>query len=231
MKLFDAPVTPELREELKDKPYNLCLRCKRMSSTCDGPNVLAMKYSRLVEWCNALARKKKLSRPDIAEGSNMALGTVVNFLSERTDDVMFSTLQPIVQFLVGGCWGQYPCHQAQRYMEGLELPEDRVEILETELEDAIKRLEDTQAELETAKRNSAHMNEIIANMQASHAAELAAVREDGQKKVDYLKETAAKLEKSNGRFMFVIVALAVVIIGALVVDYFNREIGFFWLSR
>lgn len=218
MKLFDeAIVNPAKRKELAEKPHNICLLCKALSVSCSGPNPFAMTYERLIEWCNALAKQKGLTRADIAEGSNTPLGTVNNFLSGRTDDIRFSTLQPILSFLIGNCWGN-PCDHAKKFLDGEEMPSEILERMEAENH----RLSD---ELDHLKQNAGRVDLYAEDMRK----ELAEVRKDADKKTAFLRELADYREKKLRNCVAVIVVLALVIVSALVVDFTNPQIGYFWV--
>lgn len=220
MRLFDGAVLhPDKRKELAEKPYNICLLCKGLSASCSGPNPFAMTYERLIEWCNALAKKRGLTRAEIAEGSNTPLGTVNNFLSGRTEDIRFSTLQQILSFLIGNCWGN-PCDHAKRFLDGEEMPSEIIERLEEANSKLLKELE---AEKSSLGRADAYAQEM--------KNELAEVRKEADRKTAFLRELADYREKKVRFCVAVIAVLALVIVSALVVDFMNPNIGYFWVSR
>ena len=108
------PFSPKTLEE---KPYNICIRCERLGKQCDGPNFFVMELPRLSEWCRI--RKDYLHSNDpkwtnayIAEQANMSKVSVDRFLSGNVEDIKMSTIARILQVLVDGSWGQYPCGMA-----------------------------------------------------------------------------------------------------------------------
>lgn len=123
MNEFKRRLTPVVSEGL-DNPYDICLECPYRGKSCDGPNFFAMTHQRRVEWANALKKIRGLTNAQIAEravlpdGSKLPKATIDSVLSGRTQDVKTSTWSAILRVLVGGCWGQYPCHLAAMLMEG-----------------------------------------------------------------------------------------------------------------
>lgn len=105
-------------EQAKEKPYDLCLLCPFMGTSCDGPNILAMEYPRWVEWANDRAKKQKMTRGEIAAIADLPKSTVDSALSGKLYDTRSETMRKITKAIVGGCWGQYPCHLASLLMEG-----------------------------------------------------------------------------------------------------------------
>ena len=104
--LFNAATA----KESKDKPYNVCLSCPYRTTYCDGPQCLAMSYTRWVEWINTLAKKQKLTRAEIAELADLPLPTVISALHGKAKDIKMYTAAAITRAVKGGTWGQYPCH-------------------------------------------------------------------------------------------------------------------------
>lgn len=123
MNEFKRQMAPVVSEGL-DNPYDLCLECPYRGKSCDGPNFFAMTHQRRVEWANALKKIRGLTNAQIAEqavlpdGSKLPKATIDSVLSGRTQDVKTSTWSAILRVLVGGCWGQYPCHMAAMLLEG-----------------------------------------------------------------------------------------------------------------
>lgn len=102
----------------REKPYDICLHCGSFAVTCDGPNILAMDYPRWVEWATEHIRRKKLKVAEIALASGLPQSTIKSALSGIHYDTRTDTMRKITKALVGGCWGQYPCHLASLLMEG-----------------------------------------------------------------------------------------------------------------
>ena len=148
----DAPKTMldfARSEQAKEKPYDVCLHCPFMGISCDGPNILAMEYPRWVEWANDRAKRQGLTRAEIASRADLPKSTVDSALSGKLYDTKSETMRKITKAIIGGCWGQYPCHLAYLLMEnGAE--DDTIEQLEKEKAAWIK--EECQKKVDYLKR-------------------------------------------------------------------------------
>lgn len=214
------------QKDFEEKPYDICLDCPYLGESCDGPNFLGMSFRRWVEWCSERKKALGYTNAHIAEAANLAKSTVDNVFAGRGEDTRMSTMQAITKVLVGGCWGQYPCHYASVYMTGAESPEIRINALQKELDAVQTELAETQARLQTAERDA----------QAAAKAE-----KEAQKKVDYLKEqiavkdhaaqeSAATLRRRD-RTVRTLGIIAGVLVAALlalfVIDAFVPTVGWF----
>ena len=159
----DYSQSPEARE----KPYNICLFCPSLCVSCDGPNILAMEYPRWVEWASQRMKARQLKYAELALASGLSLPTVKSALSGKGYDIRTETMREITRVLIGGCWGQFPCHLAAMLMEGQA----------NELEPPNM----TQADRE-------RYDEHIRQMNANFESQLRQAKEEAQAKIDYLKE-------------------------------------------
>ena len=144
---------PNAPRNIEEKPYNACLDCANLGKTCDGPNFLAMKIDRWVEWCRLRKMYLGWTAQKLADESGVAIASIERIFSGRTKDPMLSTVQLITKALVNGSWGQYPCadpngeaaelaarcQQLQKDLADMtvkkdhfkKLSEDRIEMLKT----------------------------------------------------------------------------------------------------
>lgn len=223
-------IPPGLRQAIEkndpDKPYDICLDCAFLQDSCDGPNMLAMEYSRWVEWANSRAKQLRLTRAMIAEQANLPKSTLDSILSGRTQDIRASTMRAITRVLVGGCWGQYPCHLAALLMSSEELRVD-------------EQIAHLQQQLEEEQNKNADLRMQLNSYHESHQKELDAVREDARKKTDWLtsrckvmdgyisdqKNSIARKEKTITILCVIIALLGSLIIGALIYDKANPDKG------
>lgn len=134
----DFARTPQART----KPYDICLYCPFMCTTCDGPNILAMEYPRWVEWAKERIRQLGLTRVEMAERSGVPQSTIASALSGSNYDIRSDTMRKITKVLIGGCWGQYPCHLASLLMDGIEDEEDSTDSRLAELAAAASKAEE-----------------------------------------------------------------------------------------
>lgn len=221
--LMDAAKSPEA----KDKPYNVCYSCPALEDGCDGPNCLAMLYNRWVEWINALAKRKGLTRAVIAELANLSLATVNNALSGKSQDIKLYTAAAITKAVKGGSWGKYPCHFVALLMHA-----DFVEMDD---------VEQTQAALAAAQNQVKDLQEKVDGSRERRETAVTEAKEDAQKKIDFLKEQISFKERTilDSRKMMIgkdrtikilgilIGALGAILLGLLVADAVIPGMGWF----
>lgn len=222
---FDVPkkmIQVAQQPGAKDTPYDICLQCPFMNESCDGPNILAMTNERWVEWANRRASQMDLTRAQIADASGIPISTINTVMSGRTKDMRHSTMRDLTKVLIGGCWGQYPCHFASLLINGQPLEDESDSVIE------INHLREQVALLKEEKREAA---------------------ENHKRQIEFLKERLAKRDhqidvqetqitdenqtiKRKDRIISVLVVLVVlllsIIIIALIVDRANPNVGFFW---
>lgn len=220
---FDAPremlelaKSPEARE----KPYNLCLKCPFMNKSCDGPNILSMEYPRWVEWANDRAKQLGLTRAAISELSNVPKGTVDTALAGKNADIRTATMRDITKVLIGGCWGQYPCHFASLLInDKLAGGED-----ESVIEGLRRQLDEAQANL-FEKRE---LNESNARAVDFLKAQIAFKEKQMEIKDERIDKLSGAIEgwRRVVKLLAVLLGIAVlVIIVFLAIDVANPNIG------
>lgn len=158
--------------EAKEKPYNICLKCPFIRESCDGPNILALEYHRWVEWSKDWIKQHKITRQGVADAAGLPLSTINSALSGTGYDIKTDTMRRITKALVGGCWGQYPCHLAAILMDGTA---------EVDTGEDAKRIAALEAEV---ARLNAKLQKVIDTAEAK----IADVKAEEKAKIDYLKE-------------------------------------------
>ena len=192
---FDAPksmVDYAQTSAAKEKPYDICLHCPFISESCDGPNILAMDYPRWVEWANQRMKRMNLTKGEVALQSGIPQSTVKSALSGVTYDIRTETMREITRVLIGGCWGQYPCHLAAVLMAGnVQEAESDVDTTATifaervKMEDHVKQVKsEYQAKVDYLKEQVIHWKE-----EAAHWKEEARIRDE------FLKEKNKTIDK------------------------------------
>ena len=162
------PFSPETLEE---KPYNICISCSRIGQTCDGPNFLAMTVERWCEWCRIRRDHLKWKNATIAEKSGISKISIDRIMSGDVKDLRITTMQAVTRALVNGTWGQSPC----------------VLVTETEKEIYV----DNPAIIAQCQ----HLQNSLDTLSEDYKTELATIREDAQKKIDFLREQVAIKDK------------------------------------
>ena len=212
-----------------NKPYDICLVCNFLSNTCDGPNFMAMEYSRWVEWANLRIKKLGVTRAKVAEEANLPLSTLNSILSGRTHDIKMSTMRDITHVLVGGSWGQYPCHIAALLMNSEELRVD-------------EQIVALQQQLIAEREKSDDLRTKLNRYNEFHQKELDTVRSEAREKIEWLKEqakdhrklaevrdnTIARKDKTIAALCVIIALLGSLIIGTLIYDKTHPDMG--WIQ-
>ena len=183
--------------------YKKCLTCQKMGVSCDGPNFMAMSTDALVEWC--IQRRKQMpgmTYDKIAEATGLSKGTVSGFFNKTHSDYRLETIRPILKILVGGDWDDNPC-------------DDPAEHERAKYEAEISRRDETIARLE---KTNASLEMLVTNTNARYT-----------KDKDFLRSEMKRKNRSIAIFATLFALCLSLIIAALVIDYMNEGIGFFWL--
>lgn len=183
--------------------YENCLKCDHLGKDCDGPNFIAMEPHQLADWC--ISRKEQfphLTFDKISDLTHVSKSTVNGFFNKKHEDYYYNNIRKIVELLLDGEWDDNPC----------AIPPD------TERAELMKKIEHLE---ETAKWR----DEKIADLQNTNA-----------QLQTLVANTNARYTKDKDFLRSIIIVLAIcfgicllVIIGALVIDRLNPDIGFFWL--
>ena len=155
------PFSPETLEE---KPYNICISCPKIGQSCDGPNFLAMSVYRWCEWCRLRRDHLNWRNSTIAEKSGLSKISIDRIMSGDVKDLRITTMQAVTQALVNGSWGQSPC----------------VLVAETEKEKYVDN--------PVIVAQCQHLQNTLDNLAADYKAEAIAIREEAQRKIDFLRE-------------------------------------------
>lgn len=155
------PFSPETLEE---KPYNICVTCSRIGQTCDGPNFLAMTVDRWCEWCRLRRDFLNWKNQTIAEKSGISKISVDRIMAGDVKDLRITTMQAVTRALVNGAWGQSPC----------------VLVTETEKEVYV----DNPVIIAQCQQ----LQNTLDALSAEYKTERAAIREEAQRKIDFLRD-------------------------------------------
>lgn len=192
--------------------YLKCVNCPKLGAACDGPNFLAMTPQQLITWCKERKKYLGYTNAKIAELSGMSPGTVDSLLANKHPDFKFGTIAPMLQALIGGDWSGEPCPSASDSGE------------EEKLREWIKRLEKDiewrDEKIALLNQDSADLRKLIENTNARHT-----------KSQDFLRDQIRYRNKAIAIMGALLGLSLAVIIGALIVDYLNRHIGFIWLDE
>ena len=190
--------------------YEKCLTCKQLSPTCDGPNLLLMDLIELGQWCDELRKLRPGATYDkIAKETKISKTAVYNFLNGLHTDCRIETARAIASYLIGANCEGNPCGNVTNSEKAAY--EEKIRQLENELsrrEDKIQHLDD---KLKQLQETNVSMQTLITNTNARYT-----------KDKDFLRKIIVALGASLSICM-------AVIIGALIIDRINPDVGFLWL--
>lgn len=191
--------------------YEKCLNCNKIGNSCDGPNFMAMGTAELIEWCNN--RRKQIpgmTYERIMDLTGLSKGTVAGFFGGTHADYRIETIRPILKLLVGGEWDDNPC--ADPTASERAAYEERIRQLEAEIswrDDKIQHL----------STMSDSLKALVANSNARATTDK-----------DFLRSQIKSKNKVIAVLATSLTICLLVIIGALIIDRLNPNIGFFWLK-
>lgn len=167
-----------IRHNYEAGSYDPCLRCQYLGNGCDGPRTSSMTLQRWCEWCRELKELRGYTNAYIAERTNLSETTIERIMAGKvSQDIMRTTVALLEDFLIGSA-GQWPC---SLHLNGQK------EIVYA----------DSPATQEMLKERSIQIERLRAMydaLQASLDKEVQAVRDESQRKIDFLR---AELEKKD----------------------------------
>ena len=162
------PFSPETLEE---KPYNICISCPRIGKTCDGPNFLAMSIDRFCEWCKLRRDYLGWKNQFVADTAHVSRISVDRIMTGDSKDLRITTMQAVAKALVNGVWGQAPC----------------VLVTETEKEIYVDN--------PVIVAQCQNLKNTLDALSEEYRKEIATIREDNQKKIDFLMKQISIKDK------------------------------------
>ena len=169
-----------MRTEIANKPYNRCLSCPHRKSRCDGPRTSAMTLERWCEFMRDMKELNGLTNAYIAEKAEISIKTIERLMAQRCEqDILRDTARRIEDAIIGSS-NQYPCYLA----------------FEESLPDESK-MNDAMRELERALDDNRDYREALDKIHESYNAEMQAIRDEAQRKIDFLVEQVKRLTADN----------------------------------
>ena len=169
----------KVKHDYSSKPYNRCLSCPNLGVKCDGARSSAMSLQRWCEFMRDLKETKGLTNAYIADRTGISPKTIERLMAQNCEqDIMRETARRIEDAIIGSS-NTYPCILAFEESRPKESEAIR------DLERALAENKDLRAALEI--------------INASHDAEKKIIREEAQKKIDFLRSEVEYLRVENDR--------------------------------
>lgn len=169
------------KADYSTKPYNRCLSCAHRKVRCDGPRTSAMDLARWCEFMRDMKEVNGLTNTYIAEKSGVSIKTIERLMAQNSEqDIMRETARRIEDAIIGSS-NQYPCILA----------------FEESVPQNTQKLNDALRDLERALDDNKDYRAALDKIHDSYNAEMKIIREDAQKKIDFLLDQVDRLRKDN----------------------------------
>ena len=167
--------------DFADKPYYKCLVCSHFSEKRCG---IPLSRLPLEDWCvciRVVKDAKHLTNAYVAEKADVSIKTIEKIVALNCDqDIRRDTARRIEDAVFGEPFG-IVCY--------LEMADS--------VPEASERLNTAMIDLERALSDNEDIRKAMDNVQISHAAEMQAIRDEDQKKIDYLREQNMRFQRDN----------------------------------
>ena len=164
-----------------DKPYYRCLVCSHFSEKRCG---IPISRLTLEDWCICIRfvkDAKRLTNAYVAEKADVSIKTIEKIVALNCDqDIRRDTARRIEDAVFGDPFG-IVC-----YLD-----------MTNSVPEASEKLNTAMIDLERALSDNEDIRKAMDNVQITHAAEMQAIRDDYQKKIDYLQEQNLRLQRDN----------------------------------
>ena len=169
------------RQDPSTKPYYRCLVCPRFRKICGGRPTRDMD---LLNWCEYICDimdSAHMTIAYVAEKADVSIKTIERIRSLNTDqDIMRETARRIEDAIIGSS-NQYPCILA----------------FEESAPENTQKLNDALRDLEQALAHNNNYRSMLDNIHASYNAEMQLIRDDAQRKIEFLVNEVEQLRKDN----------------------------------
>lgn len=167
--------------DFADKPYYKCLVCSHFTEKRCG---IPLSRLPLADWCvciRVVKEAKHLTNAYVAEKADVSIKTIEKIVALNCDqDIRRDTARRIEDAVFGEPFG-IVCY--------LEMADS--------VPEASERLNTAMIDLERALSDNEDIRKAMDNVQLTHAAETQAIRDEEQKKIDYLREQNLRLQRDN----------------------------------
>lgn len=165
------------KTDFSEKPYNRCLSCPHRGVRCDGPRTACMELPRWCEYMRSLKEVNGMTNAEIAELSGVSIKTIEKLMAGDPDqDIRRDTARRIENAIIGSS-NQYPCYLA----------------FEENMPDSTQQIVEATAELERALADNKEYRTALDNIHASYNAEMQQIRDEAQRKIDFLLSDIERL--------------------------------------
>lgn len=150
--------------------FEKCIKCNRLGDSC-VPNLMLLPFSDLMQWCNQRQKHLGWKNQDLAEKSNVPIGTISRIKAGEYLDCKYSTIKHIVIALIGGTTDEFSC----------------TELVEQELKN-LEALERQAAKLSAVEKENEELKAKLNAIDEQHRKDIRVTREEYQEQIAFLKD-------------------------------------------
>ena len=150
--------------------FEKCIKCDRMGESC-VPNLMLLPFSDLLIWCDKRQKRLEWTSQDLADKSNVPVGTIKRIKAGEYPDCKYSTIKSILIALIGGTTDEFACtEQVEKELQQMEKLEKQAELLSS-----------------VEKENKA-LKDRLGSIDEQHRQDIRAIRAEYQEQIAFLKE-------------------------------------------
>lgn len=157
--------------------FEKCIKCNRMGESC-VPNLMLLPFAELIKWIDKRQRHLDWTSQDLADKSNVPVGTIKRIKAGEYMDCKYSTIKSILIALIGGTTDEFAC----------------TELVEKELQN-IERLEQQTAKLSAIEEENRKLKDLLSQIDELHWKDIRVIRdeymkqkEEYQEQINFLKD-------------------------------------------
>lgn len=150
--------------------FEKCITCNRMGESC-VPNLMLLPFAELIKWIDKRQRHIGWTSQDLADKSNVPVGTIKRIKAGEYMDCKYSTIKSILIALIGGTTDEFACtEQVEKELRNME------------------QLERQAAKLSLVESENERLKSILSQIDDQHRKDIRIIREEYQEQIVFLKE-------------------------------------------
>lgn len=180
------------------------------------PEFMNMTSDQLIDWCIVRYERLKtvhgLTHQALANEANMPKGTVDRILAGNYHDFKYSTIQPLI---------------AAMLRQNDPIPDPVPAGKDSAVDDVQELLVGYRIALREKDEQIPQLLEHIVQMDGMHAKAIEDLRQDSQRKVDYLKGRILRKDRIIFFLSLALAAVLLLVLSILIYDKLNPDVGWF----
>ena len=150
--------------------FEKCIKCDRMGESC-VPNLMLLPFSDLLIWWDKRQKHLKWSNQDLADKSNVPVGTIKRIKAGEHPDCRYSTIKSILIALIGGTTDEFACtEQVEKELQQMERLEKQAELLSA------------------VEKENKSLKEQLSKIDETHRNDIRTIRDEYKEQLAFLKE-------------------------------------------